>query len=79
MKEAGELLEILASGGLLAIYAGGILEPAGEGTTVGGPAVDTEGLEGIGEEDRAGPGLPASEFVPWSVKLAQLRRVLFEE
>jgi hypothetical protein len=49
---------------LLAVYAGGILEPAGgarAGTTVGGPAVDTEG---VGEEDLAGPGLPSPEFVP---------------
>jgi len=65
MKEAGELLETFTgTGRLLAVYAGGILEPAGKGTTVGGPAVDTEGLEGIGEEDRAGPGLPVPEFVP---------------
>ena len=44
MKEAGELLGLLATDGFPALYAGG-------GTTVGGPAVDTEGLWGIGEED----------------------------
>jgi hypothetical protein len=52
MKEAGELLEECAGAGtcgLPAVYAGGMLE-RGE-TTVGGPAVETEGLEGLGEED----------------------------
>ena len=78
MKEAGELLGVFAGAGEFpAIYAGGILE--GGGLTVGGPAVATEGRGTTGEEDRAGPGLPAPEFVPWMVKLAQLRRDLFEE
>ena len=52
MKEAGELLEVYAgvgTCGLPAVYAGGMLERGG--TTVGGPAVETGGLRGIGEED----------------------------
>jgi len=62
MKEAGELLVCAGAGEFPAVYTGGMLELAGDeggGTTVGGPAVDTEGLKGIGEEDGAGPGLLA--------------------
>ena len=44
------MLDVCAGAGeLTAIYAGDMLEWGG--ATVGGPAVDTEGMEEIGEED----------------------------
>lgn len=69
-----------------AFYAEGVLEigvelAGGEGLTVGGPAVATagrgeEGKEGEEAEGFPGPELPEPDCVPWTVKLAHVRRVL---
>jgi hypothetical protein len=51
MKEVGTLLDVSGTADFPTIYVGGI-ELVGRGeTTVGGPAVDADGLGGIGEED----------------------------
>jgi hypothetical protein len=54
MIEVGTLLDVSGTAGFPAIYVGGVFELAGRGereTTVGGPAVDVDGIGGIGEED----------------------------
>jgi hypothetical protein len=54
MREAGTLLDASGTAGFPAIYVGGGFELAGRGereTTVGGPAVDADGIGKIGEED----------------------------
>jgi hypothetical protein len=54
MKEVGTLLEVAGTAVFPTIYVGGGFELVGRGereTAVGGPAVDADGLRGIGEED----------------------------
>jgi len=66
-----------------AFYAIGVpeLTVEGRGTTIGGPAVATTGRTETGEEreELSGREPPEPICVPWSVKLAQVRRVLSEE
>ena len=66
-----------------AFYAIGVpeLKVEGRGITIGGPAVATTGRTETGEEreELSGREPPEPICVPWRVKLAQVRRVLFEE
>lgn len=83
MTEPGKLVGGWEDAASPAFYAIGVpeLTVEGGGTTIGGPAVATTGREETeeGREELSGREPPEPECVPWSVKLAQVRRVLFEE
>lgn len=82
MTEPGKLVGIWEDAASPAFYTIGVpeLTVEGRGTTIGGPAVATTGREETeGREELSGREPPEPECVPWSVKLAQVRRVLFEE
>jgi hypothetical protein len=83
MTEPGRLVGEWEDVGSAAFYAIAVPEFAveGRGITIGGPAVTTTGWTETGEEreELSGREPPEPICVPWSVKLAQVRRVLFEE
>jgi hypothetical protein len=85
MTEPGKLVGDREGAGASAFYAIAVPELTVEGRaiTIGGPAVATTGRTGTekgeGREELSGREPPEPICVPWSVKLAQVRRVLFEE